>query len=78
MQTLIFTFAVLLLIIAAMSIGVLMGRRPITGSCGGMSAAGVDAVCEICGGNPAKCEEEQERQAKADAVDLAYEVKSKG
>lgn len=77
METMILTFAALLLIIMAMSVGVLMGRKPITGSCGGMSAAGVDAVCEICGGDPNKCEEEQERQASGSA-DLAYEVKSKG
>jgi len=78
METMILTFAALLLIITAMSVGVLMGRKPITGSCGGMSAAGVDAVCEICGGDPNKCEEEQERQAGSGSADLAYEVQPKG
>jgi len=78
METMILTFAALLLIITAMSVGVLMGRKPITGSCGGMGAAGVDAVCDICGGDPNKCEEEQERQAGGDSADLAYEVQPKG
>lgn len=80
MDTMILTFAGLLLIITAMSVGVLLGRKPITGSCGGMSALGMDTVCDICGGDPNKCEEEQTRVAEsgAGAADLAYEVKSKG
>ena len=40
----------------AMAIGVLMGRKPIAGSCGGMKALGMDVECEICGGNPSLCE----------------------
>lgn len=53
------TLVVLLLIIAAMSVGVLMGRQPISGSCGGIGAAlGEDNyVCDICGGDPEKCDE---------------------
>ncbi len=78
MDTLIITFAALLLIVTAMSVGVLMGRKPISGSCGGMSAVGIDTVCDICGGNPSKCDEEQERQQTRVADDLGYEVKSKG
>jgi hypothetical protein len=78
MDILIMTFVVLLLIVTAMSVGVLMGRKPITGSCGGMSAVGMDTVCDICGGDPNKCDEEQERQQTQAAGDLGYEVKSKG
>lgn len=77
METMILTFAALLLIITAMSVGVLMGRKPITGSCGGMSAVGMDTVCDICGGDPNKCDEEQERQQGNVGGDLAYEVKPK-
>lgn len=53
------TLVVLLTIIAAMSIGVIMGRKPIAGSCGGVGAAlgEEDYVCEICGGDPDKCVE---------------------
>lgn len=53
------TLGVLLSIVAAMSVGVLMGRKPIAGSCGGVAAAlgEEDYVCEICGGDPDKCEE---------------------
>jgi hypothetical protein len=39
-----------------MAVGVMRGRPPIAGSCGGLGAMGVDGACEICGGNPDKCE----------------------
>ena len=49
-------FGVMLLIVGGMSVGVMAGRKPITGSCGGLAGLGIDAECEICGGNPARCE----------------------
>ncbi len=78
METMILTFAALLLIVVAMSVGVLLGRKPIAGSCGGMASLGMDTVCDICGGDPNKCDEEQERQDAVAPADLAYEVKAKG
>ena len=56
MATVVFAFFGMLLLVAAMAVGVAFGRRPISGSCGGMSAVGIDAECEICGGNPARCD----------------------
>jgi hypothetical protein len=50
------TFLVFLFVIVIMAVGVLRGRPPIAGSCGGLGAMGVDGACEICGGNPNKCE----------------------
>jgi len=44
--TLLITFAVLLGFIAAMAIGVMNGRRPISGSCGGLNGG----RCELCSG----------------------------
>ena len=43
-----------------MSVGVLMGRKPISGSCGGVGSAlgDDDYVCDICGGDESKCEEQ--------------------
>ncbi len=58
MSTMIFAFVFMLLMTSAMAIGVIMGRKPISGSCGGMKALGMDVECEICGGNPALCESE--------------------
>tara|TARA_B100000900_G_scaffold415882_1_gene447686 strand:+ start:8504 stop:8731 length:228 start_codon:yes stop_codon:yes gene_type:complete len=52
------TFLAFALIVAAMSVGVMAGREPIKGSCGGMGAAGIDQSCEICGGDPQRCETE--------------------
>ena len=47
------------LLVGAMSIGVLMGGRPISGSCGGVGAAlgETDYTCDICGDDPNKCDE---------------------
>ena len=57
MTTLLLTVVVALLVFAAMSIGIIFGRQPIKGSCGGMSAMAGDTSCAVCGGNPAKCPE---------------------
>jgi hypothetical protein len=52
-------------LIAIMAIGVLVGRKPISGSCGGVGAAlGEDNyTCEICGDDPAKCDEYTDQQS---------------
>jgi hypothetical protein len=52
-STLLVTFAVMLAVIGAMAIGVMNGRKPISGSCGGLNGGG----CELCSG---KCERETE------------------
>ncbi len=49
MTTLVASFVVLLLAVAAMAVGVLFGRAPIRGSCGGVAGAG----CAACSG---RCE----------------------
>ena len=54
MSTILISFIVLLLIFFAMSIGVMFGRKPIAGSCGGLKTMGEVGDCEICGGDPAK------------------------
>ena len=46
------------LVMAAMAVGVINGRPPIKGSCGGMGALGIDTACDICGGDPKRCDEE--------------------
>ena len=68
-------FFVMLLIVVAMSVGVLMGRKPISGSCGGMSALGMEVACDICGGDTAKCDEENSNAAtKVPSETQFYEV----
>ncbi len=55
-MTLLLAFLIMLTVVGGMAIGVAFGRRPIAGSCGGLQALGIDAECEICGGNPDLCE----------------------
>ena len=52
------SFIVFAFILAAMAVGVIAGREPIKGSCGGIGALGIDQSCEICGGDPQRCETE--------------------
>lgn len=56
MEMFLASVVVMSVVIAAMAIGVMFGREPIKGSCGGVGAAGIDSNCDICGGSPARCE----------------------
>lgn len=74
MQLFIITFVFLLIIVAGMSVGVIFGRKPLKGSCGGVGAAlgEEDYVCDLCGNDPNKCEEEQQKSAAK--TDLSYDA----
>ena len=50
MTTLLLSFIIILLVITGMSVGVMNGRKAISGSCGGLNGGG----CELCSGN-GKC-----------------------
>jgi hypothetical protein len=65
MMTIILSFLLMTLVIAGMAVGVIFGNKPIKGSCGGMGALGINIACNICGGNPQFCEEEQEEVESA-------------
>ena len=56
MDTIIVAFFVMLGLVTALAVGVIFGRKPIAGSCGGMKALGMEMDCEVCGGDPAYCE----------------------
>lgn len=60
MTTMILAFVIMGLVILGMSVGVLLGRKPISGSCGGMSAVGMEGACDVCGGNKDLCEKEND------------------
>ncbi len=78
MALFIVVFVVMVLFILSMSVGVLMGRKPISGSCGGMKALGMDVACEICGGNEDKCKEENQKLENAHrSTDLSYDAMTK-
>ena len=57
-------------VIAVMAVGVMFGRKPISGSCGGVGKAlGQDNyVCDLCGNDPNKCEEQ------SDSKELGYDA----
>ncbi|ADZ91815.1 (Na+)-NQR maturation NqrM [Marinomonas mediterranea] len=75
MLTIILAFVLMLLLVAAMAVGVLMGRKPISGSCGGMSALGMEVACDICGGDKGKCEKETKKaRASANSEDQFYDA----
>ena len=46
LQVTLLSFTVMLVAVLAMSVGVLAGRKPIKGSCGGLNGRG----CELCSG----------------------------
>jgi hypothetical protein len=71
MTTLLLAFLLMLLLVAGMAVGVLFGRKPISGSCGGMKALGMGVSCEICGGDPDRCES-SESDGRSAASGLYY------
>lgn len=67
MGTFLLALGLVVCLMAAMAIGVIFGRKPIAGTCGGLNNMGSKGECEICGGNPTKCEE-------TSATDLSYDA----
>ncbi|MDE3739594.1 MULTISPECIES: (Na+)-NQR maturation NqrM [Pseudomonas] len=72
-MTFLLVFLIMLLVVLGMAVGVIMGRKPIAGSCGGIANLGIEKECSICGGNREKCEEVSR---DGDVVDsnLAYDA----
>ncbi|GAB5414053.1 MAG: (Na+)-NQR maturation NqrM [Congregibacter sp.] len=59
------TFLIMALIVAGMAVGAMAGRGPLKGSCGGLSAVGIEGKCDICGDDPSKCDERPTENATA-------------
>ena len=58
-------FAVILLVIVGMAVGVMNGRDPLKGTCGGLNRIGLrDGECPVCGDDPAKCDGDGGRSAE--------------
>ena len=67
-MTWLLAFALMLLVVFGMAIGVIMGRKPIAGSCGGIANLGIEKdECPICG------EANSEGESKSAAVQ-AYDA----
>lgn len=69
METFLLTLALVVCLITAMAVGVIFGRKPIAGTCGGLNNMGDKGACDICGGNPNKCDE-----ANSSRTDLSYDA----
>lgn len=54
------SFLIMALIMAGMAVGAMAGRGPLKGSCGGLSAVGIEGRCDICGDDPSLCDEQGE------------------
>lgn len=67
-------FLAMLLVVGMMAVGVIMGRKPIAGSCGGIANLGIEKECSICGGSREKCEEVNRDKSEAPRTDLAYDA----
>ena len=72
-MTWLIVFLTMLLVVAAMAVGVMFGRKPIAGSCGGIAALGIEKECSICGGNRQKCEDVN-REKDVVKTNLAYDA----
>lgn len=70
-------FAAVMLFILFMAVGVMAGREPLKGSCGGLNKLGLrDGDCPVCGGNSARCDRTA-GQADAQAAPLARDLMKK-
>jgi hypothetical protein len=67
-------FLAMILVVGMMAVGVIMGRKPIAGSCGGIANLGIEKECSICGGSREKCEEVNRDKSEATNTDLAYDA----
>lgn len=56
-------FVVMLLVVAGMAVGVMAGRKPIAGSCGGIANLGIEKSCGICGNDFSKCENKNQQHS---------------
>lgn len=78
MSTFLAAFAFMLVVVAGMAVGVIFGRKPLKGSCGGMAALGMETECDVCGGDQSRCDKENEAGDKpsgsAKASDLGVDA----
>lgn len=75
METL-FAIAAFFIFFISMALGLMLKGQPLKGSCGGVAKLMGNDDCEICGGNPNKCDEYNEPTSKANE-DLAYDAAKK-
>lgn len=74
LMTLIAAIVLIGLLFTGMAIGVILANKPVKGSCGGLSAVGLEGECEICGRNPSDCDNPDVRVQAERAAALAVDA----
>ncbi len=64
------SFLVMALAVLAMSVGVIVSKKPLKGSCGGLSSLGIERACDC----PNPCAKRRKTMAGAGASEVAPEV----
>ena len=62
------TFGALLLVISGMAVGVILGRKPISGSCGGLNSTTNEdgsSACSLCSQPSDGCRDLREKMAQS-------------
>lgn len=76
-ETFLLAVVLVMVLIAGMSIGVIFGRKPISGSCGGVgNQVGGGSGCSVCGRESGSCEDDDETPETGDADGLTYNAGS--
>ena len=74
MATFLLSMVIFGVLFAGMAIGVILQNKPIKGTCGGLNQM-TGGECEICGGDPNKCDsEEGNEDSKPNPVALTYDA----
>ncbi|MGB0965738.1 MAG: (Na+)-NQR maturation NqrM [Litorivicinus sp.] len=63
MSTMLLAFGLMALIMIGMAVGVIFGRQPISGSCGGAARLGIGGKCSLCGDDPSQCESTEDSKS---------------
>lgn len=77
LETFILAVVLVMVLIAGMSIGVIFGREPISGSCGGVgNQVGGGSGCSVCGRQSGSCDDDDAAPDADDADKLTYNADS--
>ena len=57
-----------------MAVGVLMGKEPLKGTCGGLNRIMGDRDCPVCGGDTTKCETNNSDNQQSDKAVLGHDA----
>lgn len=74
LSTFLVVFLFMLAFILIMAVGVIFGRKPISGSCGGMASIGMESECDVCGGDKTKCDKDDRFDGKSTSSGLSYDA----